>query len=97
MQQPHEYDDWFAHADADGDGRVSGAEAVHFFMRAGLPKTDLAKLWDAADHERAGSLDRRAFSLACALIGALQQYGTITRDVFERALALRPEKLKHTQ
>ena len=87
MQQPHEYDDWFAHADADGDGRVSGAEAVHFFMRAGLPKTDLAKLWDAADHEREGSLDRRAFSLACALIGALQQYGTITRDVFDRALA----------
>jgi len=83
----YEYDEWFTYADADGDGRVSGAEAVHFFMRAGLPKSDLAKLWDAADHEKAGYLDRPGFTLACALIGALQQYGTITRDVFEKAIA----------
>lgn len=87
------YDEWFAFADADGDGRVSGAEAVHFFMRAGLPKSDLAKLWDAADSERVGYLDRRAFSLACALIGALQQYGTITRDVYERAMSGRMQEL----
>lgn len=83
----YEYDEWFTYADADGDGRVSGAEAVHFFMRAGLPKSDLAKLWDAADHEKAGYLDRPGFTLACALIGALQQYGSITRDVFEKAIA----------
>jgi len=82
----YEYDEWFTYADADGDGRVSGAEAVHFFMRAGLPKSDLAKLWDAADHEKAGYLDRPGFTLACTLIGALQQYGTITRDVFEKAI-----------
>lgn len=80
-----DYDEWFALADADGDGRVSGAEAVHFFMLAGLPKSDLARLWDTADSQRVGYLDRRAFSLACSLIGALQQYGTITRDVYERA------------
>ena len=88
-----EYDQWFYIADADGDGRVGGAEAVHFFMRAGLPKSDLAKLWDAADSARVGFLDRRTFSLACVLIGALQQYGTITRDVFEKATSGRTEGL----
>lgn len=80
-----DYTAWFSIADVDGDGRVSGAEAVHFFMRAGLPKNELAKLWDAADAERVGYLDQRAFSVACALVGALQQYGTITRDAYERA------------
>ena len=80
-----DYTAWFSIADVDGDGRVSGAEAVHFFMRAGLPKNELAKLWDAADADRVGYLDQRAFSVACALIGALQQYGTITRDAYERA------------
>ena len=80
----NEYDAWFTVADADQDGRVSGAEAVHFFMRAQLPKDQLVKLWDAADPDGVGYLDRSAFSLACTLIGALQHYGTITRNVYER-------------
>jgi hypothetical protein len=80
----NEYDAWFTVADVDQDGRVSGAEAVHFFMRAQLPKDQLVKLWDAADPDGVGYLDRSAFSLACTLIGALQHYGTITRNVYER-------------
>lgn len=53
----NEYDAWFTVADADQDGRVSGAEAVHFFMRAQLPKDQLVKLWDAADPDGVGYLD----------------------------------------
>ena len=33
----------FREADADGDGRITGAEAVAFFSRAGLPTSTLAE------------------------------------------------------
>ena len=45
--------EWFSAADADGDGRVSGGEAVAFFSRSGLPQatlmTCLLYTSDAAD------------------------------------------------
>lgn len=35
--------DWFGLADRDGDGALSGGEAVAFFQRSGLPRTTLAQ------------------------------------------------------
>lgn len=35
---------WFNLADEDNDGVVSGAEAVAFFTRSGLPKKALAEV-----------------------------------------------------
>ena len=32
------YNTWFVLADADRDGVISGAEAVAFFQRSGLPQ-----------------------------------------------------------
>ena len=37
-------DAWFAEADRDGDGRISGAEARDFFLRTNLPKQALSKV-----------------------------------------------------
>ena len=39
--------EWFGIADVDGDGKVSGGEAVAFFTRAGLPRASLATLWSS--------------------------------------------------
>ena len=39
------FDSWFRIADRDRDGRVSGAEAVDFFQRAGLSQDTLFKVW----------------------------------------------------
>lgn len=37
-------DAWFAEADRDGDGFISGLEAKDFFLRTGLPKQALSKV-----------------------------------------------------
>lgn len=37
-------DAWFAEADSDGDGRISGLEAKEFFLRTNLPKQALSKV-----------------------------------------------------
>jgi hypothetical protein len=67
-----DYTQWFAVADTDGDGKVSGAEAVQFFQRAGLPQQSLAQLWELADNHATGFLDRKQFDIAMQLITIAQ-------------------------
>lgn len=38
------FDTYFRRADLDGDGRISGAEAVGFFQGSNLPKPVLAQV-----------------------------------------------------
>ena len=38
------FDTYFRRADLDGDGRISGAEAVAFFQGSNLPKNVLAQV-----------------------------------------------------
>ena len=39
-----QFDAFFRRADLDGDGRISGAEAVAFFQGSNLPKNVLAQV-----------------------------------------------------
>ena len=48
---------------ADGDGRLTGGDAVEFFKRSGLPREQLAKVWAMADSSRRGFLDQHSFGL----------------------------------
>ena len=48
-------------ADSDRDGRLTGKDAVAFFERSGLPKSELAKVWAFSDSARKGYLDQTAF------------------------------------
>ena len=66
------YAQWFAVADADGDGKVSGGEAVQFFQRAGLPQQSLAQLWELADNPARGFLEKKQFDIAMQLISVAQ-------------------------
>ena len=65
-----DYTQWFAVADTDGDGKVSGAEAVQFFQRAGLPQQSLAQLWELVSES--GFLERKQFDIAMQLITIAQ-------------------------
>eukprot|EP00879_Flechtneria_rotunda_P003023 GHRR01003241.1.p1 GENE.GHRR01003241.1~~GHRR01003241.1.p1 ORF type:complete len:568 (+),score=176.91 GHRR01003241.1:379-2082(+) len=80
------YDKWFKVADGDQDGRVTGGDAVTFFQRSGLPKEVLAKVWDLANSQRAGFLDRLAFHKAMDLISIAQSGQDITRDNYLAAV-----------
>ena len=48
-------------ADTDRDGRLTGKDAVAFFERSGLPKSELAKVWAFSDSARKGYLDQQSF------------------------------------
>lgn len=75
------YDGWFRAADADGDGRVTGADAVAFFARSGLERPTLARVWELANSARAGYLDKPSFFRAMDLISLAQASGgLVPRD-----------------
>jgi EH domain-containing protein 1 len=75
------YDSWFRAADADGDGRVTGADAVAFFARSGLERPTLARVWELANSNRAGYLDKPSFFRAMDLISLAQASGgLVPRD-----------------
>ncbi|XP_029318535.1 intersectin-2a isoform X3 [Cottoperca gobio] len=49
-------------------GYVSGEQARKFFLQSGLPPTVLAEIWNLADMDSDGKMDRQEFSIAMKLI-----------------------------
>uniref|UniRef100_UPI0037E713B5 intersectin-2-like isoform X2 n=1 Tax=Semicossyphus pulcher TaxID=241346 RepID=UPI0037E713B5 len=49
-------------------GFVSGEQARKFFLQSGLPPTVLAEIWNLADFDSDGKMDRLEFSIAMKLI-----------------------------
>eukprot|EP00850_Spirogloea_muscicola_P014874 SM000110S18881 [mRNA] locus=s110:56750:62622:- [translate_table: standard] len=82
----HVFDQYFRLADADGDGRISGAEAVGFFEGAGLPQVTLAKIWQFSDQAQRGFLNRPEFHNALKLVTVAQSGRELTADVARAAL-----------
>mmetsp|Transcript_19149 Transcript_19149/g.32938 ORF Transcript_19149/g.32938 Transcript_19149/m.32938 type:complete len:548 (+) Transcript_19149:333-1976(+) len=77
------YDRLFQYADSDRDGRVTGKDAVVFFEKSGLPRETLAKVWDMANSERAGFLDKKSFHKAMDLISLAQQGMEVTFNNYQ--------------
>ncbi|CAI5966727.1 unnamed protein product, partial [Closterium sp. NIES-65] len=66
------YRRWFAFVDSDGDGRITGPDAVPFFKRSGLMQHELKAIWAAADDRRQGYLGMEEFVVAMRLIAKQQ-------------------------
>uniref|UniRef100_A0A3P8SDK4 Uncharacterized protein n=1 Tax=Amphiprion percula TaxID=161767 RepID=A0A3P8SDK4_AMPPE len=49
-------------------GHVSGEQARKFFLQSGLPAAVLAEIWNLADLDGDGKMDRLEFSIAMKLI-----------------------------
>jgi EH domain-containing protein 1 len=75
---------WFQAADTDHDGRLTGADAVKFFERSGLPRDQLAKVWAMADSSRKGYLDQHSFAMAMEYISVSQQVGDLSHALYDR-------------
>uniref|UniRef100_A0A7N0T036 Uncharacterized protein n=1 Tax=Kalanchoe fedtschenkoi TaxID=63787 RepID=A0A7N0T036_KALFE len=90
MQAPgvntDQFDLYFRRADLDGDGRISGAEAVSFFQGSNLPKHVLAQIWMHADQNRIGFLGRQEFYNALRLVTVAQSKRDLTPDIVKAAL-----------
>uniref|UniRef100_A0AAV2KEG3 Uncharacterized protein n=2 Tax=Knipowitschia caucasica TaxID=637954 RepID=A0AAV2KEG3_KNICA len=54
-------------------GFVSGEQARKFFLQSGLPPSVLAEIWNLADIDSDGKMDRLEFSIAMKLIKLLLQ------------------------
>ncbi|XP_031283146.1 epidermal growth factor receptor substrate 15-like 1 isoform X1 [Pistacia vera] len=80
------FDAYFRRADLDGDGQISGAEAVGFFQGSNLPKQVLAQVWTHADQRKAGFLNRAEFYNALRLVTVAQSKRELTPDIVKAAL-----------
>jgi epidermal growth factor receptor substrate 15 len=62
------FDNVFATVDKAGRGFITGDEAVPFFMNSKLPEEVLATIWELADIDSDGRLNRDEFAVAMHLI-----------------------------
>ena len=66
------YGSLFKSADTESIGVITGAIAVKFFERSGLPAQTLGQIWEISDKDNSGFLTQQSFSVALRLIGQAQ-------------------------
>uniref|UniRef100_UPI003AAFC371 epidermal growth factor receptor substrate 15 isoform X2 n=1 Tax=Centroberyx gerrardi TaxID=166262 RepID=UPI003AAFC371 len=66
------YDKYYRQVDPTGSGRVAAADAALFLKRSGLADLVLGKIWDLADSERKGCLNKQQFFIALRLVACAQ-------------------------
>ncbi|CAL9113980.1 unnamed protein product [Musa textilis] len=85
-EQARIYNEWFSFADSDGDGRITGNDAIKFFSMSNLSRPDLKQIWAIADSKRQGFLGFGEFVTAMQQLVALAQAGNeITQDTLTNA------------
>ncbi|EFJ29216.1 hypothetical protein SELMODRAFT_92582 [Selaginella moellendorffii] len=80
-QDEQMYKQWFDFADEDGDGRITGADAVKFFSLSQLPRSHLKQVWAVADSKRQGFLGFKEFVAAMQIIALAQLGNEISADM----------------
>ncbi|XP_031430476.1 epidermal growth factor receptor substrate 15 isoform X1 [Clupea harengus] len=66
------YDKYYRQVDPSGSGRVPAADAALFLKRSALADLVLGKIWDLADSERKGCLNKQQFFVALRLVACAQ-------------------------
>lgn len=67
-QEKAQFDNIFPRVDTQNRGYITGEQAVVFFSNSKLPEDDLAQIWDLADINSEGQLNRDEFAVAMHLI-----------------------------
>ncbi|KAK2639836.1 hypothetical protein Ddye_027631 [Dipteronia dyeriana] len=75
------YQEWFSFADSDGDGRITGSDAIKFFAMSNLSRQDLKPVWAIADSKRQGYLGLVEFITSMQLLSLAQAGHEITHDI----------------
>eukprot|EP00244_Chara_vulgaris_P011509 TRINITY_DN5720_c1_g1_i1.p1 TRINITY_DN5720_c1_g1~~TRINITY_DN5720_c1_g1_i1.p1 ORF type:complete len:556 (-),score=109.69 TRINITY_DN5720_c1_g1_i1:1253-2920(-) len=78
------YRKWFAFADEDGDGRLTGQDAVRFFSMSNLTRDQLKRVWAIADIGRQGFLGYKEFVIAMQVISLAQAGHEISVDILRK-------------
>ncbi|XP_045061429.1 epidermal growth factor receptor substrate 15 isoform X2 [Coregonus clupeaformis] len=88
------YDKYYQQVDPSGSGRVAAADAALFLKRSGLADLVLGKIWDLADSERKGCLNKQQFFIALRLVACAQNGLEVTLKSLN--LAVPPPKFHDT-
>lgn len=75
------YQEWFAYADSDGDGRITGSDATKFFSMSNLSRQDLKQVWAIADSKRQGYLGIKEFITGMQLVALAQAGHEVSNDL----------------
>ncbi|KAJ4937185.1 hypothetical protein JOQ06_001766 [Pogonophryne albipinna] len=81
------YEGYYRQLDPGNTGRVSAGDAAQFLKKSGLSDSTLGKIWDLADSERKGYLDRRGFFVALRLVASAQGGNDISLNNLNQHLA----------
>ena len=84
-QDKAQFDQIFAMVDTQNRGYITGEQAVGFFGNSRLPEDALAQIWDLADINSEGQLNRDEFAVAMYLIKQ-QRSKRDGRDVLPQSL-----------
>lgn len=87
------FQEWFAYADSDGDGRITGNDAIKFFALSNLSRQDLKQVWAVADSKRQGYLGFGEFVAAMQLVSLAQAGHEVTHDLLNSNVNLENLKL----
>ena len=85
LQEKAQFDQIFAKVDTQNLGYITGEQAVGFFSNSRLPEDVLAQIWDLADINSEGQLNRDEFAVAMYLIKQ-QRSKRDGRDVLPQSL-----------
>ncbi|KAM6962825.1 epidermal growth factor receptor substrate 15-like 1 [Aplochiton taeniatus] len=84
----------FSQVDPGNTGRVGPTEAALFLKKSGLPDVTLGKIWDLADPDGKGFLDKPGFFVALRLVACAQNGQEV--NLTSLNLAMPPPKFKET-
>uniref|UniRef100_A0A673W6P9 EH domain-containing protein n=1 Tax=Salmo trutta TaxID=8032 RepID=A0A673W6P9_SALTR len=73
--------------DLGNTGKVGAADAAQFLNKSGLSDSTLGKIWDLANPERKGFLDKRGFFVALRLVASAQGGNDISLNNLIQTLA----------
>ncbi|XP_057696704.1 epidermal growth factor receptor substrate 15-like 1 isoform X2 [Corythoichthys intestinalis] len=86
------FDNFYRQVDPGNTGRVGPTEAALFLKKSGLPDVTLGKIWDLADPDAKGYLDKQGFYVALRLVACAQSGHDVS--VSSLNLSVPPPKFK---
>ncbi|KAM8839221.1 epidermal growth factor receptor substrate 15-like 1 isoform 1-T2 [Synchiropus picturatus] len=81
------YENYYRQLDPVNSGKVSASDAAQFLKKSGLSDSTLGKIWDLADSERKGYLDKRGFFVALRLVASAQGGNDISLNNLNQTLS----------
>ncbi|XP_069548502.1 epidermal growth factor receptor substrate 15-like 1 isoform X1 [Brachyistius frenatus] len=81
------YENSYRQLDPGNTGKVSAGDAAQFLKKSGLSDSTLGKIWDLADSERKGYLDKRGLFVALRLVASAQGGNDISLNNLNQNLA----------